>query len=176
MRTKITAFIAILVGLLAFKHLVMDSKDKKSTQTPTTTPEKTTPTPQPTIPTPGKPKETHLPPTTGWTFTHRGSGYDWFVPLVVGEPTAWFTMTDLNTTYRVKKTCVVEMLAKTGGSTTTFLVNTSTDTRHIKLPNGDFSPDPWPEAEFQKVAMAAQAIRFKPYNSGSLEVKMGRTE
>jgi hypothetical protein len=178
MRNKVAGliFIVILIGTLSY---FWTHRTTNQTNTNTVPPQQTTnPQPQPTpapTPTPAK-IETPLPPTTGWTFTHRGSGYEWFVPnLVVGEPTAWFTMTDLNTTYRVKNTCIVELKAKAGGSITEFLVNTSTDTRHLVI-NGNSQVNPWPEAEFQKAAMAAQAIRFKPFNGGNLEVKMGRTE
>ena len=181
-RTTVAVFAFIAILVITIKYFWT----KPSSEPQTTPPQQTTnpqphPTPAPTpTPTPAK-IEVPLPPTIGWTFTHRGSGYDWYTPnLVVGEPTAWFTMTDLNTTYRVKTTCIVELKAKTDGSLTTFMVNTSTDTRHISLGNGTFSTDPWPEEEFQKAAMAAQAIRFRPCTYGGvavkLEVKMGRTE
>lgn len=174
MKAKIAGLVFIIILIFTIKYCV-DHKSPLITPTQTTNPQ---PTPTSTTPTPEKTKvEVPLLPTPGWTFTHCGSGYDWFVPdLVVGEPTAWFVMTDLNTTYRVKRTCVVELKAKADGSTTSFLVDTSSDTRHVRLSNGEFSPDPWPEAEFQKAAMAAQAIRFKSFKGGALEVKMGRTE
>ena len=175
MKTTIATAASILIFIITIRYL-WTHRSNEPTPTPSTQTQTATPTPTPS-PTPEKAIETH-PTIHGWMFTEIKSGYEWYIPVnrVNENPTEWFGMADLNTQYRVKKTCVVELKAKTDGSITTFLVNTATDTRHISLGNGDFSPDLWSEAEFQKVSMAAQAIRFKPYDKGPLEVRMGRTE
>jgi hypothetical protein len=171
----IFAFIAILVITIRYFWTTPSAP-----QTPNTPPQQTTnPQPIPTPERPDSPAPRYTPPViTGWTFTYQGSGYDWYVPSTKNsEPTEWFPMTDLNTTYRVRKKCIVELKSKVNNLLdTTFLVDTASDKRYLRV-NGNFQVTPWPEAEFQKAAMAAQAIRFVPYgNGGTIEIKMGRTE
>ena len=106
----------------------------------------------------------------GWSFTHHGSGYDWFIPTTqANQPTEWFITTNLNTTYRVKTTCMVEFRS---------VMDQKITAVKVVYPTGEsyLNDQPFPEEKFLPVRIRCEAIRFRPLDGQKLEVKMGSTE
>jgi len=173
MKTALIPTAIALFLLLLAKGKLWDLNPKSSDKKPSIVQvfkKATTPaTPTPEKEEPLKPRAT----PAGWMGTHTsGDGYEWYVPEDK-EITKEFPISGMNTMYRIKSDCLVDLIPKKGSNVTSFKVDSVTGKRYLLI-NGTISDKEWPEEEFKKVGMATKAILFRKIEDGPLlDVKLG---
>ncbi len=179
------AIILILVFIGAMFYFFRDEIFfRKNSYNTVQTIKKTVITPLPAerpLPTPRQPES-----PTGWNFDHKGvdsHGYDWFTPTTAAtNTTEWFVMrgpvNTFNTTYRVKKDCVIEFQSKDDPNKVTAVWKDSdTNESYLRLDNSEFSKVVIDPKQFLAIRMNASRVRFVPAAPDkTLAVMMGRKE